>query len=206
LEVQIAMSPRKSMTSENRLQRCRQLAMLGQTDVALAELTPLFEAEVAAPAFDLAGTIHESISRWEVAKTYHQRAIAGWQSQPASRQRDVGLVGSVMRLAYCERKLGHYDVAESHYLEVLAHAPTAENHFLLAQFYEDMQQSSKAHAHARRAMALDPRRYQREGKKLIDKLILGHFGCLQVFREESKANSATRSVDFSQDLTRPLSK
>lgn len=61
---------------------------------------------------------------------------------------------------------------------------TADSHFLLAQFYEDAQQADKARTHARRAMALAPERYQKEGEKLINRLTTFHFGCLHVLAAE----------------------
>ncbi|MDB5343189.1 MAG: putative O-linked N-acetylglucosamine transferase, family [Schlesneria sp.] len=205
LESQVAAMP-LAMTTESRLRRCRMLAMLAETEAALAELAKLGESDVAAQAYDLAGTIHENAARWDDARTFHQRALVSWQNQSQSPQRDAGLIQSALRLAYCERKLGNYEVAESHYLEVLAVSPTAENHFLLAQFYEDMQQAGQARTHARQAMSLDPRRYQRDGQKLIDKLTLGHFGCLQIYREESNSSASTTSTGIPQDLASPLIK
>jgi len=38
----------------------------------------------------------------------------------------------------------------------LALAPTADNHFLLAKFYKDTQQTAKSMFHVREAMNLDP--------------------------------------------------
>ncbi|HEY4261840.1 MAG TPA: tetratricopeptide repeat protein, partial [Schlesneria sp.] len=163
-------------------------------------------SDVVAQSFDLAGTICENTGRWDDARTFHQRALVSWQNQSQSPQRDAGLIQSALRLAYCERKLANYEEAESHYLEVLAASPTAENHFLVAQFYEDMQQAGQARIHARQAMVLDPRRYQRDGQKLIDKLTLGHFGCLQVYREESQPRASTTSSRVPQNLAGPLIK
>ena len=71
------------------------------------------------------------------------------------------------------------------YQEVFARAPTADSHFLLAQFYDDTQQTRKAREHARRAMTLAPQRYQQEGEKLIRKLTVFHFGCFHVFSAEN---------------------
>jgi hypothetical protein len=75
---------------------------------------------------------------------------------------------------------------------VLALAPTAESHFLLAQFYEDTQQAMKAEAHARQAMILDRRRYLAEGQNLIDKLITLHFGCWGVAAADDHMASQMR--------------
>jgi hypothetical protein len=73
--------------------------------------------------------------------------------------------------------LGHYARAETAYQQLLALSPTADTHFLLAQFYEDVQRTSLAAEHARRAMALAPERYQQPGEQLLDKLVTLHFGC-----------------------------
>jgi len=57
-------------------------------------------------------------------------------------------------------------------------APDADSHFLLAQFYEDTQQTASARRHAQRAVALAPERYQERAEQLLNKLATFHFGCL----------------------------
>jgi hypothetical protein len=175
---------------DDRLMRCRHLAMLGRTHEALVELMPLLDSPASHIACDLCGTIHETNAQWQTARQYHRRAKAEWHHQPSSPEREAGILRAATRLAYCERKLGHYDLAEIEYQEVLARSPTADTHFLLAQFYEDMQHSEKARAHARRAMELAPRQYLRDGTILIDKLAVGHFGCLGVSSAEWKRGGA----------------
>jgi tetratricopeptide (TPR) repeat protein len=94
-------------------------------------------------------------------------------------------------MGYCRRKLGRYAEAEATYLEMLELAPTAESHFLVAQFYEDTQQTAKAREHARKAMALAPDRYDDVGRRLINKLSVYHFGCLGVYDVEKKHASGS---------------
>ena len=170
------------------LQRARSLAMLGQAPQALRVLQLLLDSSdseaVSAAANDLAGTIAESGSHWEQARAHHQQAKEQWSELPKNADSKAGLIRSETRLAYCDRKLARYDLAEKEYRQALELSPTADMHFLLAQFYEDIQQSTKSRSHARRAMEMDPRNYRAEGTKLINKLMIGHFGCLGIASAE----------------------
>jgi hypothetical protein len=170
-------------TSSDRLERARTLAMLGRTEEALGILSLATAAEVAAEVETLRGTILQSRGEWEPALEAFRKAEAAWRGR-TSRQREQAVTHAMIGVAYCQRKLGQYAEAEATYREVLARSPTADSHFLLAQFYEDTQQTEKAREHARRAMALAPDRYQHEGERLIRKLTLFHFGCLSVLSAE----------------------
>lgn len=194
LESALAAFPTEVATDDQHLQRCRQLAMLGRTDEAILHLQPLLGSSISPFACDLYGTIYEATAQWETARGYHRRAKDEWQDRPATPERHAGIGRASARLGYCERKLGHYELAEAEYCELLSQSPTADTHFLLAQFYEDMQQSAKARQHARHAMTLAPERYQREGQKLIDKLIIGHFGCLTIFASEANQHPVTSAT------------
>lgn len=187
LESQIAAIPPNADSPEQRLQRCRILAMLGRSDDALAELISLHDSSVSPGADDLCGTICETTADWATAQSFHSQARVAWRDRPESPERTAGIFRATTRIAYCHRKLGNYDLAEAEYCDALAQSPTAQTHFLLAQFYEDMQQSTKARNHARHAMQLAPQHYQHEGRKLIDKLAVGHFGCLAIHFAESPA-------------------
>ena len=90
-------------------------------------------------------------------------ATPGWEARPESPARAAGVLRATTGIAYCLRKLGRYAEAEVAYREVLALSPTADSHFLLAQFYEDAQQAGKAREHARRAIELAPDRYPKDG-------------------------------------------
>jgi len=153
------------------LDRARALAMLGRSGPALDALEPLTGPE----ADSLRGLIHETRGDWPAGVAAYRAARA---ALPTSGQ-------AVRGEAYCLRKAGDYGAAEAAYRDLLALAPTAETHFLLAQFYEDAQQAEKSHHHARQAMALDPRRFRRPGEAMLDKLQTSHFGCLRVFAAEA---------------------
>lgn len=172
-------------TAGQRLHRARLLAMLGRTDTALEVL-----ATIDAPppeADNLRGAIHEAKADWAAAQAAYHAAKAISEARPESKERQAALVQATTGIAYCERKQGRYAAAESAYLALLSLAPTADSHFLLAQFYEDAQRTGPARDHARRAMALDPARYQQPGETLLRKLAVGHFGCLGVHSQEWSA-------------------
>lgn len=186
LEARVARPLPAQATDARRLARARDLAMLGRSGAALDVLQSVSDASTFAEACNLRGTIHETRGAWEAGRKAYRAAQRAWRTTPASSRRTAGLVRAITGIAYCERKLGRYREAEAAYRELLALAPTADSHFLLARFYEDAQQTDKAQTHARVAMALAPDRYERAGQKLLDKLATLHFGCWGVFRSESK--------------------
>jgi tetratricopeptide (TPR) repeat protein len=185
LNRQAAVPLANQASAEERLQRARTLAMLGRSEAALAVLDLMTDPVAEAEADNLRGTIYENRGQWEAGLAAYAQARDAWDAQPHSAGRTAGLLQAATGMAYCLRKAGRYAEAEATYHQVLALAPTADTHFLLAQFYEDAQQADQARQHARQAMALDPRSYQQLGNKLINKLVVHQFGCLGVFRGES---------------------
>jgi hypothetical protein len=181
LESRVASPLGTHASAGERVNRARDLAMLGRTGEALDVLGPVRDPEVE----NLRGTIHETREEWEPALEAYGRARAAWEARPPSPPRAHELLRATKGVAYCQRKLGRYAEAEATYRQVLVLAPTADTHFLLAQFYEDSQEAEKARRHARRATELDPDRYRTEGDKLIRKLSTYQFGCLGVFSTES---------------------
>jgi tetratricopeptide (TPR) repeat protein len=161
-----------------RLDRARDLAMLGRTDAALDAVQRWPEWLHSAFALNLCGTIQETNGHWREGLACYQAAARAWESSPPSPERMAGLVRATTGAAYCLRKSGRYAEAETAYLQLLALSPSADTHFLLARFYEDMQQTAKARTHAKLAMAAAPERYQRQGQRLLEKLNTLHFGCL----------------------------
>jgi tetratricopeptide (TPR) repeat protein len=165
-------------TSDERLLRARDLALLGRTSDAIVvlESSPALAGDPA--AHNLRATIHETRSQWRQALAWYSRGKQSWQSRPSSPERTAGLTQAIAGVAYCRRKLGQLPEAEAAYLEMLSLAPTAQSHFLLAQFYDDAQVTTKARMHADKAIALDPGRFQHAGGQLLDRLATSHFGCL----------------------------
>ena len=82
--------------------------------------------------------------------------------------------------AYCLRKLGQYSAAEQAYRQLLLLSPTPDTHFLLAQFYEDTQQSTAAAAHARQAAQLAPGRFAEPVRQMSRRLATASFGCFAI--------------------------
>jgi tetratricopeptide (TPR) repeat protein len=165
------------MTDELRITRGRALAILGRTNEALEILGPCNESN--SDRWLLEGTIRENRGEWDLGSLAYVRAATQLLAGPKSQR--SRLIQAVRGNGYCKRKAGRYREAEAAYLHLLSLAPTAESHFLAAQFYEDAQSTSSALRHARQAMALDPDRYGEQGRKLVDKLQTLHFGCWGVY-------------------------
>jgi tetratricopeptide (TPR) repeat protein len=106
-----------------RINRAKDLAMLGQSSAALAELPPTAEVESSPAAGTLRGTIHEARSEWRPARDWYSRAQSAWQSQPHSAERTAGLIQAATGIGFAERKLGRYREAEAAYHQVLTLAP-----------------------------------------------------------------------------------
>lgn len=183
-EVAIPLDPAASV--EDRIERARQLAILGRTGQALDVLRRLPAESRPPAALNLMGTIHEDRSEWGDASQCYQLALAasGPSNVGDKDESDAEILRAWQGIGFNERKLGDLAAAEFAYLELLKRSPDAERHFLLGQFYEDTQRTLLARTHLRQAIALDPVRYDAEGKRLLQQLEVGHFGCLQVFRED----------------------
>jgi tetratricopeptide (TPR) repeat protein len=185
LESRVTVPLAGQATAQQRLDRARELAMLGRSEAAIDCLQRVQDPSLAPEAANLLGTICENQNAWDESLEAFTAARLAWQSQPSSAAQAAGLLQAIRGVAYSQRKLGYYDRAEAAYQELLALSPTADSHFLLAQFYEDTQQAEQARVHARSAMALAPDVYGQKGGKLIRKLSVYHFGCLGVHRAES---------------------
>jgi tetratricopeptide (TPR) repeat protein len=185
LESRVVAPLATAATAGDRLERARRLAMLGRTAEAIEVLQPA-RAPSADPELDnLLGTIHETTGAWDSALESYRQARSGWESRPPGPERSDGLLRATKGIAFCQRKSGRYADAEQTYRQVLTLSPTADSHFLLAQFYEDAQDAAQARSHARRAIEFAPDRYRRDGEKLIRKLSVYHFGCLGVYFAEN---------------------
>jgi len=189
LERRVAVPLRDTATTRDRVDRGTALAMLGRTGEALDALRAVDDPRAAAVVWNLRGTIHEARGEWDDGLAAYRTGRTAWEARPAGPARDAGVLWAATGAAYCLRKAGRYAEAGDAYREVLALAPTADSHFLLARFYDDAQQTGPAREHARRAMALAPDRYGETGGRLVARLAVYQFGCLGVFDAESASGA-----------------
>lgn len=184
IEQSLALMNRRPVHSEEyTYHEARLLTILGRRAAAVRLLEPWTGKPSTSPlTYQLLGNIFQQQENWPDSERQYQRALKAWQKLPRSEQQQAGIVSAWKGIAFAERKRGNYEEAEAAYLSTLSLAPTADQHFLLAQFYEDTQQTTKARDHAQQAMALDAARYGVSGKKLITSLQQQHFGCLNVWR------------------------
>jgi hypothetical protein len=194
LQSKVAVVPGIADTDGEWLDRARRLAVLGQTDQALLALSNLKQPSAA--AFSLRGTIHETRHEWQDSLENYQRAQLTCEAFPESVERSTGQIRATTGIAFCLRKQGLYREAEQSYRKLLEFSPQAETHFLLAQFYEDTQQSVLAREHAQRAIELAPHRFKRPGQLLLQKLTISHFGCFSVWSAGS--NHSLRKASTSR--------
>lgn len=180
------MKQRPVSTEEQAYHAARLHAILGQPAEAIMLLEPWSAKTSTSPLiFQLMGNINQQQENWADSERHFGRSLKAWQKLPNSEQQQAGIVSAWKGIAFAERKRGNYETAEKAYLSALSLDPTANQHFLLAQFYEDTQQTAKACEHAQQAMVLNPTLYEISGKKLITSLQQQHFGCLSVWRNGS---------------------
>ena len=184
IERNLAFMKRRPVQSEEfHFQQARLLSILGQRAAAIRLLEPWIRKSGASPlSYQLIGNIYQQQKNWVESERFYQRALKSWKMLPRSEQQQAGIVAAWKGIAFAERKRGNYAEAEAAYLSALSLVPTADQHYLLAQFYEDTQQTTKARDHAQQAMALNGARYEIPGKKLLTSLQQQHFGCLNVWR------------------------
>jgi tetratricopeptide (TPR) repeat protein len=172
----------EATTDTQRIQCADGLAILGKTNEALAMLDSSATITNEPQACILRGTLYENQRQWQVARDWYARGKIAWDARPASAERSVGLAQAIRGIAYCQRKLGHLHAAEAAWQGLLALSPSADRHLLLAQFYEDTQQTAKAQFHAYQAMQLAPAGdfTQHQARQIQNKLLTSHFGCLGI--------------------------
>jgi len=183
LRDQVAQPLRKDASIPAAITRATYLAMLDRRDEALLLLLPLARSDqfAAAGGQALLGTIYQDRGDWGESLFHFQRAGEFWQPQGESPPKKQALAAALQGQAFAYRKLGNIDQAEAIYTKLLELAPTAQHHFLLAQFYEDIQDTSQAADHARQAIELSPERYQAPAGALLTKMKANHFGCFQLY-------------------------
>jgi len=182
------------------LNRAELLGQLGRTGPAIALLKPLAESpspdtgtesddHIDIVACNLLGTIYEFSEDWPQSRQWYETALKRLSSAGNSRYTRRPRIVALKGVAYTEQKLGRFRRAEQMYQELLRIAPTAEHHYLLAQFYKDTGQAESAYEHAARAARLSPARYETSSRELIDHLLVYEFGCLNVFTEKQREES-----------------
>lgn len=183
IEARIQLPLESNAASDTRLARARDLAMLGRTEESLSALDASPALDDSPEASVLRGAIHEAQGRWQTALDWYARAVKPFVNEPvdASAEPVDTRLKALSGIGHCERKLGRLHQAEAAYSQLLALAPTAETHFLVAQFYEDTQQTSLAKAHARQAVVLAPDHFKDRARHLETKLSTTHFGCFSAF-------------------------
>lgn len=189
LEARVANEMSESATIIERTERARELAIMGLTDKASEVLLASDECETNPEACGLLATISEHRGDWETALSKYLKCLELWRSIPDDNRRKEGIHAATMGTAVCYRKLGRIRQAKEAWLSLLDISPTAETHFLLAQFFEDIQDTARAHEHARKAMEISPSRYSEKCQALISKMQTLHFGCFGVYRSATTDQS-----------------
>lgn len=170
----------QTATIDAYIERARDLAMLGRVKQASAILYATGVSESNADVCGLLAIISENQNQWEAALTLYLNCQTVWQAIPEERRQSDGMYAAIRGTAYCCRKLGRIQQAEEEWLKLLAFSPTADTHFLLAQFYEDIQQTAKAHHYATKAAEISPSGYRAKADALIKKMRQLHFGCFRL--------------------------
>jgi len=158
---------------------------LDQFAAATEVIHPLLQGPNASPfAWDTYGLILQRQERWPESEHAYEQALSLWEKTPSHSQQQAGLVSALRGIAHAQNRKGDVRGAEQTYLKLLQTDSSADNHFLLAQFYEEEQQTKQALAHANKAAMLAPALYAERSKTLIGKLESAHMGCFQVYRSE----------------------
>lgn len=166
---------------DQRLTRARRLAMLGHTNHAINILLEASETTQSIAACSLLGTMHENRHDWNSAIRFYGMAETLLRSSAEDPEDSAEAYQVAMGSAYCYRRLGQLTEARARYLRLLEINPNADSHFLVAQFFEDIQETALARHHALEAIQLDPNRYRERGHQLIRKMQNLHFRCLSAY-------------------------
>lgn len=178
LELEVRRLDRES-TAIARLRRSRLLAVLGRRTAARQHLKDLQRHPVLARDAELlSGLLDQADERWIDSEGHFERAARLSRSAPPEMWNDGNpLKQALLGQAFAARKLGRFADAERALLAAVDLQPSAADHFLLAQFYEDAQRSDLAADHAQRARELAPSTYQGPSAALINRLATSHLGC-----------------------------
>lgn len=155
---------------------------LDQHENAIELIQPLLNSSQAALAWDTYGLILQREEKWHESLDAYSIALKLWQNNADNPQALAGLTSAYRGIALAEKQIGQTTEAEAAYQKLITLAPTAENHFLLARYYEEKQQSELAMKHANRAATLAPEQFAVPAQKLIDMMKSSHFGCFRIYR------------------------
>lgn len=187
---------------DGRIEFGRVLAVLGERDAAIESLTAAIEQQPhSARAWQILGAVYEHDEAWADALQAYQTAAELWPQSASSEEAGAGEIAAWKGIAFAQRKRGQLSDADVAYQQLIAIAPTAPNHFLLAQFYESAERSATAVEHARQAATLDPTNYAAPATDLIRKVSQGGFGCLAGLKHRVMPDTSNTSVPA---LSRPL--
>ncbi|MFM8475138.1 MAG: hypothetical protein ACKOEO_05005 [Planctomycetaceae bacterium] len=179
LEHSVSRSVSASTTVSEGIERARVLAMLARIPEAL-ELLESNLLKSRTESLVLQGRIHENREEWRTAIAHYD--LAERQLRTTSGRAGSELEQQLLRgRAFCWRRVGHVTAAETDYLKLLQCNPSASSHYLLALFYDDVQNATAAMNHARAAERLDSRNFQEASRQLIRNLQDSHFGCFSVY-------------------------
>lgn len=186
---------------DGRIERGRILAILGEHDAAIESLTAAIERQPrSARAWQILGAVHEHREEWVDALQAYQTASELWPESPSPEDAQSGQIAAWKGIAFAQRKQGQLREADAAYQQLIAIAPTAPNHFLLARFYESAERSATAIEHARQAATLDPTNYDAPAADLIRKVSQGGFGCLAGLKHRTRPDDSHVNVSV---LSRP---
>lgn len=187
---------------DGRIELGRVLAILSERDAAVESLTAAIEQQPrSARAWQILGAVYEHQEEWSNALQAYHTAAELWPQRTSSEEAKTGEIAAWKGIAFVQRKQGQLSNADAAYQQLIAIAPTAANHFLLAQFYESAERSATAVEHARQAATLDPANYAAPTTDLIRKVSQGGFGCLAGLKHRVMPDTSNVSAPT---LSRPL--
>ncbi|QDT09722.1 hypothetical protein K239x_16720 [Planctomycetes bacterium K23_9] len=171
-----SLSPRSPASSL--ANRVTALVQLEHLDEALIAIRPLLSGDKFHPAsFDFYGLCFQRLGDPGQSLIGYQMAIQFWADQPDSIQKRQSLESAWKGVAFAARQLSNRRMEERAFHELLAVAPAASNHLLLAQCYKEHQKMALAVKHAKQAAAMDPA-LQPRLEAISASIARDHLGCL----------------------------
>lgn len=160
-------------------EKAKSLAMLGDRSAAIELLLKTgTDRELTVPELLLLATMQEHEHNWpDALETYR---IAEEKIDPEAPQSERMLEAALKGQGFALRKQGRTREAESKYQALLKLSPTADSHFLLAQFYQDSQAGDKASFHLEKAVAIGGSRFREAADEMRFRLRSHQFGCFKV--------------------------